>query len=135
MDGAVLSSLFVPKVSKMRTLILLLALSLPALAANHPWLKRIGEAAVCAAGAFDTATTFSAYSRDPGGHENSSLLANAQGKPSLWRFSLVKGAMCAGAIVLGESRVPAVYSVPLMGALALPQVVAGTENLKIKAER
>ena len=120
---------------KLLSLFLLVILSLPAHAANHKWWKRIGEVAVCGFAAFDTKTTFDAYARDPGGSESSPLLADSHGKPSPLRFGIVKGAMCAGAIVLGESRMSPIYSMPIMGALAFPEAWAGAQNLKIKPEK
>ena len=121
-----------------RAMILLLVFCMCVMqgAERSTWLKRLGAAVVCAAGAFDATTTFSAYSRDPGGHENNALLANAQGKPSPWKFGLIKGAMCGGAIWAAESkRVPAVLAVPLSGALAIPQVVAGAKNMAVPAAK
>ena len=120
--------------SVMKVILLLVAISAlsPIKAESLKWLKRIGAVTVCAAAAFDAGTTFSAYSRDPGGHETNSLLADSHGKPSLWKFSLVKGLMCGGAIAASESRMPAVFALPLDGSLTIPQIVAGAKNMGVK---
>ena len=105
-------------------------------AAEHRWLKRVGAIAVCAAGAFDAGTTFAAYGRDPGGHENSGLLSGPNGKPSPWRFGVVKGGMCAAAFVVAENRrAPAWASLAIMAPLAVPQVVAGAGNMGVKPQK
>ena len=119
-----------------RLALVFFALAVAASAGDHKWLKRVAAAGVCAAGAFDSITTFSAYNRDPSGHESSGLLANAQGKPSPVRFSIVKSAMCGGALWMAESRhVPSYVSLAAMAPLTITQITAGAHNMGVKAQK
>jgi hypothetical protein len=102
-------------------------------ATKHKWLRRIGAIAVCAAGAFDTATTFHAASIDAWGTERTPFLRDANKRPSPWRFAVVKGAMCGGAIWMAESkRVNETAALSAAGAMATPDIMMSFHNLGIK---
>jgi hypothetical protein len=120
----------------MRAIALLLLLSLPMLAGDHKWLKRLGAGIACATAAADGITSFHAAAIDPYGHESNGLLADSHGMPSPLKFSLVKGGMCAVALVLSENRhVPALYAVTADGSMSFWSGTMAVHNLGIKDTR
>jgi hypothetical protein len=112
--------------------LLLLVFCLTATAGEHRWWKRVGAAAACAIAAEDGLSSFHAADIDPYGHETSGLLADSHGKPSAMKFSLIKGGMCAVAIVLSENKhVPALYSLTADGSMSVWSGTRIVHNLGI----
>jgi hypothetical protein len=115
-----------------KALMLALLLCLPTQAAKPNWWKRAGAIAVCAAGAYDTATTFRGASLDPAATERTPWLRNGRGRPSPWRFALWEGGLCGGATWLARSkRVSEEAALAVDAFIVTPAVISGSQNLGI----
>jgi hypothetical protein len=117
-------------------ILLLLSCAVLSSAADHNWIRRVGAIAVCAAGAYDTATTFHGAAIDPYATERTPFLRDAHMRPSPWRFALFEGGTCATAIWAARSRhLSQDAALSIQSAIATPAVIAGSMNLRIKTSK
>ena len=86
-----------------RTLIAFLFTAALATAAPR-WTNWVAPAAVCAAEATDTGYSFFAAAQMAHPYETSSALRGADGRPSPWRFALIKGGMCAASVWMAHGK-------------------------------
>lgn len=114
-----------------RVSVFLLLAALGPVRAAPRWMVRTSTAAVCAAQAFDIATT--AVGERQGAREGNAAFRRADGGVKWAGFAPVKAGLCVGAIWIGARygrRWPAAIAAVDAG-LAAATIRAGARNLKV----